>query len=64
MPRMSKKDKMEWSFFIGESGRKKYNKLCLQCERDCKQSFRVALVQCPIAIWKRRKLPKENDLRQ
>ncbi len=60
MPRMSKKDKMEWSFFIGESGRRKYNKLCLQCKRDCKQSFRATLVQCPIAIWKRRKLLKEE----
>ena len=60
MPRMSKKDKMEWSFFIGENGRRKYNKLCLRCERDCKQSFRATLVQCPRAIWKRRKSPMEE----
>ena len=52
MPRMSKKDKLEWSFFIGEHGRKKYNKICLQCVKNCKQSFRAGLVQCPSAVWK------------
>ncbi len=54
MPRMSKRDKREWSFFIGENGRRKYNKRCLECERGCKQSFRATLVQCPCAIWKPR----------
>ena len=54
MPRMSKRDKLEWSFFLSDSGRRKYNKLCLDCEKDCKQSFRTTLVQCPRAVWKRR----------
>ena len=47
MPRMSKKRKMEWAFFLNERNRITYNKLCLKCQKDCKQSFRSLVIQCP-----------------
>ena len=43
----SKKWRQEWSFFIGDSGRRKYNRFCVRCVHDCKQSFRANLISCP-----------------
>ena len=40
----SKKWRLEWAFFLGENGRRQYNKTCLGCAHGCKQSFRVALI--------------------
>lgn len=46
MPRMSEKRKRELAFFLTESGRIAYNKLCLCCKHKCKQSYRAVVVQC------------------
>ncbi len=46
MPRMSQKQKEEWSFFLNDRGRMAYNELCRQCSRACKQSHRAAVLQC------------------
>ncbi len=43
----SKKWRQEWAFFIGDSGRRKFNRVCVRCLHDCKQSFRVNLISCP-----------------
>ena len=43
MPRMSKKDKEEWAFFLEDRGRKKYCDLCRRCQHGCKQSFRATV---------------------
>ena len=43
----SKKWRQEWSLFIGDSGRRKYNRICVRCVHDCKQSFRADLIACP-----------------
>ena len=43
----SKKWRLEWAFFLGENGRRKYNKICKGCVHPCKQSFRVVLISCP-----------------
>lgn len=43
----SKKWRLEWSFFIGENGRRQYNAVCRKCVHDCKQSFRAILITCP-----------------
>ena len=32
----SKKWRLEWAFFLGENGRRQYNKVCLGCAHDCK----------------------------
>ena len=55
MPRMSKKDKQEWDFYLDENGRISYNELCRNCDRECKQSFRAIIVSCPEYNSKRRK---------
>ena len=40
----SKKWRLEWAFFLGENGRRQYNKLCKGCVHPCKQSFRAVVV--------------------
>ena len=55
MPRMSKRDKEEWAFFLNDKGRIIYNEMCRKCERDCKQSFRAVIISCPEYDSKRRK---------
>ena len=55
MPRMSKKDKVEWDFYLDENGRISYNELCRNCDRECKQSFRAVIISCPEYNSKRRK---------
>ncbi|MDD2971763.1 MAG: hypothetical protein PHE02_06495 [Lachnospiraceae bacterium] len=59
MPRMSKKRKLEWSFFLNNRNRITYNSQCRQCRRLCKQSFRAIIVDCPPYQSKRAK-EKEN----
>lgn len=62
MPRMSKKRKMEWSFFLSDRNRITYNELCRRCKHSCKQSFRVVVVECPRYLSKRaKKLANENE---
>jgi len=46
MPRMSDKRKRELAFFLSEHGRVAYNKLCLCCKQECKQSYRAVIIQC------------------
>ena len=55
LPRMSRKWREEWSFFLNHRNRITYNDLCRGCTRDCKQSFRAAVVLCPRYYSKRRK---------
>lgn len=48
MPRLSKKTKAEWSFFLHpQTGRRTYNEICRGCTHDCKQSFQALLLDCP-----------------
>lgn len=54
MPRMRKKMKLEWAFFIGQSGRREYNALCLRCIHNCKQSFRAKVIRCDKYVSKRK----------
>ena len=46
MPRLGKKDKEEWAYFINEIGRRQYNNQCRQCVQECKQSYRAVIVCC------------------
>ena len=55
IPRMSKKEKEEWNFFLNEKGRKEYNDLCRRCVHECKQSFRTIVISCPQYKSKRSK---------
>ena len=62
MPRMSKSQKLEWSFFLNDRGRKAYNTLCRHCVHDCKQSFRAVVVICPHYQSKRSKARRTASL--
>lgn len=53
MPRMSKKRRLELSFFLNERNRVTYNELCRKCCHDCKQSFRAVVIECPKYLSKR-----------
>lgn len=57
MPRMSKKRRLEWSFFLNHRNRITFNDLCRGCTHDCKQSFRAIVVLCPRYYSKRWKPP-------
>ena len=51
----SKKWRLEWAFFLGENGRRRYNKLCKSCVHPCKQSFRAVVLSCPHYLSRRSK---------
>ena len=51
----SKKWRLEWAFFLGENGRRQYNKLCEGCVHPCKQSFRAVVLSCPHYLSRRSK---------
>ncbi len=53
MPRMPKWKKQELSLFLNNAGRVNYNILCRGCVHSCKQSFRVAVVECRRYLSKR-----------
>ena len=57
MPRMSKKRKEEWAFFLNYRGRIAYNTLCRRCVHNCKQSFRAMVIVCPRYHSKRSRRP-------
>lgn len=46
MPRLGKKEKAEWAYFINDIGRRQYNDKCRRCVHECKQSFRAVIVHC------------------
>ena len=54
MPRMAKRDKLYWDFFIDPAtGRRKFNHVCRCCTHNCMQSFRAELICCPNYLGKR-----------
>ena len=55
MPRLSKKYKQEMAFYLDERNRIRYNDLCKKCEKECKQSFRAIIVDCPFERKSRKK---------
>ncbi|MGI5900627.1 MAG: hypothetical protein ACOX8S_12060 [Christensenellales bacterium] len=62
MPRMSKKRKLEWSLFLNHRNHITYNALCRKCVHDCKQSFRVVIIECPRYLSKRAKRKNDNTV--
>ena len=61
MPRMSKKRKHEMMFFLNDRNRITFNELCLKCIKDCKQSFRVFVIQCPLFVRKEKSNGKTRN---
>ena len=65
MPRLSKKLKDIWEFFIDPiTGRRKYFTRCLGCARECKQSFRIKELECPRYDSKSKKAGKRASERR
>jgi hypothetical protein len=60
MPRMSKKRKLEWAFYLNHRNRITYNALCRKCVHHCKQSFRALVIECPRYYSKRTKKNNRN----
>lgn len=56
----SQKWKLEWDFFLGENGRRQYNKICRRCVHSCKQSFKADLITCPKYLSKEAKTPHKR----
>lgn len=63
MPKLSKKERILWGFFIRpETGKRSYNTDCVRCIFDCKQSFRAVLEACPRYVSRNSKVAKQDDL--
>ena len=63
MARMSNKRRLEWSFFLNDRTRITYNELCRKCQHQCKQSFRVVVVDCPKYLSKRSARKRSEERR-
>ena len=53
MPRMSKKHRLELSFFLNDRNRVTYYGFCRRCRQVCMQSFRAVVIECPKYFSKR-----------
>lgn len=40
-------------FLMNDAHEVQYNDICMDCRKDCKQSFRCEIIQCPKYILKR-----------
>lgn len=50
------------AMFRNKKGYVKYNNICSHCERSCKQSFRVKIVECrPYTPYKEPSKHRQND---
>ena len=48
MPKLSKKQREMWAFFIDPVTKKRtYYSMCRRCPNNCKQSFQITGIQCP-----------------
>ena len=48
---VSSEEKLFWSYFMNDKGELEYYKLCEQCKNDCKQSFRINGIMCPMISY-------------
>ena len=60
MPRMSQKKKRELSLFLNDQGRVEYNTLCRRCVHNCKQAYKVLVIECDRYLSKRSKEVQEQ----
>jgi hypothetical protein len=40
----------ENSYWLDKNGNEKFCKYCLDCKRNCKQSYRISDIFCPIKL--------------
>ena len=62
---MTEWQEREWAFFLDDNREFAYCELCLDCDRECKQSFRVIRIYCPYyeMIKKERKRERRRKRR-
>ena len=51
----SQKWRQEWSFFIGDSGRRKYNRFCVRCVHTIPPPYDITTSRLDFSVWKRMK---------
>ena len=44
---MTEWQEREWAYFLDDNQEFVYCEICLDCDRECKQSFRVVGIYCP-----------------
>ena len=52
--------KRMWEFFLDDDEGISYCSLCTECDRDCKQSFRIVGIYCPYQESIRKERMKEK----
>ena len=57
---MTEKNPGMWSFFREGKGARKYHSTCTECDRDCKQSFRIIDLYCPYQEMLKKEKMKER----
>lgn len=45
------KDRLLWSYFLNTKEELEYRRICVQCKNDCKQSFSIGGIRCPIIYF-------------
>ena len=60
MPRMSQRKKRELTLFLNAQGRVEYNTLCRRCVHNCKQAYKVLVIECGRYLSKRSKEVQEQ----
>ena len=61
MPRMTQKRKQELTLFLNERDRVEYNSLCRRCVHNCKQAYKVMVVECGRYLSKRAKEVQKKE---
>ena len=61
MPRMTQKGKQELTLFLNERGRVEYNSLWRRCVHNCKQAYKVMVVECGRYLSKRAKEVQKKE---
>jgi hypothetical protein len=58
---MTQKRKQELTLFLNERDRVEYNSLCRQCVHNCKQAYKVLVIECGRYLSKRAKEVQKKE---
>lgn len=61
---MTEWQKREWAYFLDDNEEFAYCDICRECDRDCKQSFRVIGIYCPYNEMIKKERSKERRKRR
>lgn len=46
MARLTEKEKAEFAMYLSEYNRKRNSSFCNKCINDCKQGYKVSIIEC------------------